>query len=386
MRIFALYPNHFINRAVTHTCLSIASSLYNDGQFDVSVMGMASDLPDKPKFYRDAIPKSLQSVTLRLFNRKQLTMWTEFRYLSDLNDSDIVYLWPATSLGLFKKIKARGNIIVVENICRHQLVSKHTLDDEYRRLGLPLVHTVDQKGVDEEIAKLELADYIFSPSPAVSSSLIEANVPERKILNTSYGLTKAEILPITSPEGSKETVFLFVARKLIIGKGIHLLLDYWSKANINGKLKIVGSIDLQIENIIQPYYNNSSIEFIPFQKDQNNLRRIFHEADIFIFPSLEEGSPLVTYAALGAGLPCIVSPMGSGGVIRDGKDGYIIDPHDEELWIEAIQTLCNDNELRNKMTTSVWEHAPSFLWNKVGKQRSKLLKERLKNDFDLDIS
>lgn len=383
MRIFILYPNYFVNRAVTHTCLSIASSLYKDGHFDISVMGMASDLPVKPVFYQDAIPALLQSAALKLFSRKQLTMWTEICFLSKLNNSDIVYLWPATSLSLFKKIKARGCTIVIENICRHQLISKRTLDDEYRRLDLPLIHTVDQKGVADETTKQEITDYIFSPSPAVTSSLIEANVPESKIINSSYGLTEAEILPVTSPNPSRETVFLFVARKLIIGKGIHLLLNYWSKANVNGKLKIVGGIDSKIENMIAPYYDDLSIEFIPFQKDQNDLKNIFKEADVFIFPSLEEGSPLVTYAALGASLPCLVSPMGGGGVIRHEKDGYIIEPHDEESWIKAIQELCNNNELRKKMSISAWEHAHDFLWDKVGERRSEQLRKRLNDDLDL---
>lgn len=377
MRIFILYPNYFVNRAVTHTCLSIASSLYKDGHFDVSVMGMASDLLDKPIFYRDAIPEVLQSIALRLFSRKLLTRWTESRFLSDLNASDIVYLWPATSLEIFKKIKARGCITIVENINCHQLTSKKLLDDEYRRLGLPIIHRVDQKSVNSEIAKLELTNYVFSPSPEVTKSLIEANVPESKIINSSYGLSEEEIFPVKSPMNSKEVVFLFVVRKVIIRKGIHLLLNYWSKANVKGKLKIVGIIESDIESFVKPYFTDSTIEFIPFQKDPNNLKILFQEADVFIFPSLEEGSPLVTYAALGAGLPCLVSPMGGGGVIRHEMDGYVFDPHDEKSWVKAIQKLCNEDDYRNKLANTAREHAHEFLWDKVGAQRSRLLRDKL---------
>jgi len=377
MRIYILYPNYFVNRAVTHTCLSIAKSLYNAGTYEVYLMGIASNLENKPTYYHDAIPTLLQSISLKLFSDHQLRSWTEFRFLLGLKKTDIVYLWPATSLELFKKIKAKGCRIITENINCHQLTSKLILDNEFLRLNLKSYHTINQNKVDIEINKLKLTNYTFSPSPEVSKSLLNATVPKNKIITSSYGITKEEILPITLPKTSKDKpVFLFVVRKLQIRKGIHLLLDYWSKANINATLKIVGAISPEAEHLIRPYYNDSSIQFIPFQKNQANLTNIFKESDIFIFPSLEEGSPLVTYAALGAGLPSLVSPMGGGGVIRHNIDGFVLPPHDKDLWIKAIRNIYNSEQLRNKMAISAWNHAHDYLWDKVGEKRSHILSKK----------
>ena len=44
-------------------------------------------------------------------------------------------------------------------------------------------------------------------------------------------------------------------------------------------------------------------------------------ADVFVFPSLFEGSAVVTYEALACGLPSIVTPN-AGSVVRDGVDGF----------------------------------------------------------------
>ena len=46
-------------------------------------------------------------------------------------------------------------------------------------------------------------------------------------------------------------------------------------------------------------------------------------ADVFVFPSLFEGSAVVTYEALACGLPCVVTPS-AGSVVRDGVEGFLV--------------------------------------------------------------
>ena len=46
-------------------------------------------------------------------------------------------------------------------------------------------------------------------------------------------------------------------------------------------------------------------------------------ADVFVFPSLFEGSAVVTYEALACGLPSVVTPS-AGSVVRDGAEGFLV--------------------------------------------------------------
>ena len=46
-------------------------------------------------------------------------------------------------------------------------------------------------------------------------------------------------------------------------------------------------------------------------------------ADVFVFPSLFEGSAVVTYEALACGLPSVVTPD-AGSVVRDGVEGFVV--------------------------------------------------------------
>ena len=94
---------------------------------------------------------------------------------------------------------------------------------------------------------------------------------------------------------------------------------------------------------------------------------------------LEEGSPLVTYMAFGAGLPLLVSPMGGGGVVTNGEDAVVIDPHDEATWIAQLQHLAEDAEFRTKLARQSKLKAPYYLWDAVAKRRLDLLVNALKN-------
>jgi glycosyltransferase involved in cell wall biosynthesis len=167
----------------------------------------------------------------------------------------------------------------------------------------------------------------------------------------------------------KEFTAIFVG-SIGVRKGAHLLVKYWCESKTKGKLKLVGHIDEDIKPILKPYLERDDIEHVPFVSD---LRDIYKEADVFMLPTLEEGSPLVTYLALGAGLPSIVSPMGSGGLIDNGVEGTVIDPHNAEGWIQAIQQLSKDADLRMQLGQNAYDKAPDYLWSEVGRKRAATL-------------
>jgi len=153
------------------------------------------------------------------------------------------------------------------------------------------------------------------------------------------------------------------------------LLDAWQKANVKAKLKIIGKIEPPIADLVKGYLKqNQNIEHVNFVDD---LKPVYRDADIFILPSLEEGSPLVTYLALGASLPVIVSPMGGGGIIEDGKEGIIIDPHNQEELISSIRDLISDDSLRHTMAKASGKKAIEYTWDRVSKKRIEMLIQRI---------
>ena len=77
--------------------------------------------------------------------------------------------------------------------------------------------------------------------------------------------------------------------------------------------------------------------------------------------------------ALGAGLPVIVSPMGGGGIIEDGENGFVIAPHDENRWIDCMRLMSESQELREKLSAHSKTKALNYVWDVVGAERLRSL-------------
>jgi glycosyltransferase involved in cell wall biosynthesis len=84
-------------------------------------------------------------------------------------------------------------------------------------------------------------------------------------------------------------------------------------------------------------------------------------ADVFVFPSLFEGSAVVTYEALACGLPSVVTPN-AGSVVRDGIEGFLVTPRDVETLAQRMERLGNDPELRARMAAGARTRALAFDW------------------------
>ena len=381
IRIAAFYPNYFHIGGIAYAALSVVEAMQSK-DVKVTMMGIASGADLTKYFYRNAFPAWAKSFAYRFLSARQIKKFAEFRFLLSLKNSDFAYLWPGISLDTYKYLYVRKHKLIMESVNTHQATSKAILDAEYTRLELTPTHGITSEDATEETTKLELVDFVFSCSPNVTASLIAAKVPSSKILETTYGLRESEILQPDELAGrsySTEITAIFVGT-IGVRKAPHLILDYWCRSNVKGKLKLVGDIQPEVRHIIEPYLKRADIEHVPYVK---NLRSIYKHADVFLLASLEEGSPLVTYLALGAGLPCIVSPMGGGGVIEDGKEGFVIDPHDSQAWIESLKKISNDVSMREMFSRNAHLKALQYVWSKVGCQRTQSLLTRLNETLSI---
>lgn len=378
MRINTIFPGYISNiGGPSYVCHHILEAMGAAG-LDVSLYCVTGDNSAHKPFYRYAMPLWAKPLGYKLLSSDAWAKFAEWRYLRSLNDQDIAYIWNTTSIDTYKTVKASGHIILTESVNTHRATSKAILDTEYLRLGLPPNHGIDDISIAHECSQLELVDYVFSPSREVTKSLLSADVPSEKIIQSSYGLSQSDIfLPqeVASRALRSDLTAIFVGR-IGIRKGVHLLLEYWAKAGVKGKLKLVGNIEPSARYLVESYLNRHDVEHVPFT---NDLRSVYLNADVFIFPSLEEGSPLVTYLALGAGLPSIVSPMGGDGIINHGQEGLVVDAHNADEWIDSIRKVFTDSEARLRMAEHAYNKAGEYLWGNVGRRRVESLRAALAN-------
>jgi len=139
---------------------------------------------------------------------------------------------------------------------------------------------------------------------------------------------------------------------------------------------LCGEMEPAIAEVCKDILARPDVVHYPYNPD---ISFAYKTADIFAFPSLEEGSPLVIYEAMAHGLPSLVSPMGAGGIVREGIDGLIVSPYDEDAWIESLQKLADSPELRKSFGASASVRAEEFTWQKVATRFGQFMLEHLRS-------
>jgi glycosyltransferase involved in cell wall biosynthesis len=90
-------------------------------------------------------------------------------------------------------------------------------------------------------------------------------------------------------------------------------------------------------------------------------------ADVFLLPSICEGSATVCYEALAAGVP-VITTENAGSVVRDGVDGFIVPIRDAEAVVERLEMLYRDRELLESMSRGAFARAREFTVEKYGER------------------
>ena len=85
-------------------------------------------------------------------------------------------------------------------------------------------------------------------------------------------------------------------------------------------------------------------------KRGKDLLKYYAAADCFVFPSYREGFPNTVLEAGAMGLPSIVTDInGSREIIKEGENGLIVPPRDEDALYDAMKVMLQSNVDRKRM-------------------------------------
>jgi glycosyltransferase involved in cell wall biosynthesis len=105
---------------------------------------------------------------------------------------------------------------------------------------------------------------------------------------------------------------------------------------------------------------------------------LYRRASVFAFPSIEEGSALVSYEAMASGLPSVVTPN-VGSLVEDDKHGIIVEPRDVDAIVEALERLASNPDVRRRMSTNARETVEAYTWERYGDRVTKAYRKLLNN-------
>jgi glycosyltransferase involved in cell wall biosynthesis len=210
-------------------------------------------------------------------------------------------------------------------------------------------------------------DFAVCPSEAVRDDLADNfGIPRERSVVVPYGMNP-QLLELPPKPQRGRVLFVGTAE---LRKGIHYLAlaaEKLAAKNIRCEFRVAGNVSPQIARRTECKHLNF-LGRVPRERIAEEYQR----ADVFVLPSLAEGSAEVTYEALAAGVP-VITTRAAGSVARDGIEGRIVPERDSNTLADAIEQLVEDRALRDRMATAARERARDYTWEKYGERLVKAL-------------
>lgn len=140
---------------------------------------------------------------------------------------------------------------------------------------------------------------------------------------------------------------LLTAGEMIPRKNQALLLEVLRRLNnLSLTLIILGHGKLKDELKAKARALGVEAQVI-FPGYRTDVFRFYGIADLFLFPSLQEGLPVAVMEAMAAGLPVVASGVrGNRDLILPGKGGELLSPHCATDWEKVVSILLGDCKKR----------------------------------------
>ena len=125
--------------------------------------------------------------------------------------------------------------------------------------------------------------------------------------------------------------------------------------------------------------------FVGYQSDVAGYYRLF---DVFVLPSVNEGTPVSAIEALASGTPVVANRVGGvPDVVREGVDGFLVEPGDVEGAARRVAELACDDALRERLGASGRErvlgrYSVERLVDDVDRLYRSLLETKARNQGD----
>jgi glycosyltransferase involved in cell wall biosynthesis len=212
---------------------------------------------------------------------------------------------------------------------------------------------------------------------AIISQTLTASVYQKKFYgNVPYYVIPNIIQPpILYPGIQREPFILCVGRFNDSCKGFDLMVQSFNiLSNKNWELHFAGGDVEEAESLIKlikPERRNN----VKFLGKINPVDQLYARAGIFVIPSRIEGFPNALAEAMSAGVPSISFDFVAGprDIIKENEDGIIVEKENVYALAQAIDSLIDNEFMRNKLSQNAMVNSIKFNKSSVIMQYKAIL-------------
>lgn len=164
-----------------------------------------------------------------------------------------------------------------------------------------------------------------------------------------YGRNSTPIAERT-PRADRDVVEVLTVGRAVPRKGLDTAVDAFARlSDLPCRLTVVGG-GPELAALERRAEGNPVVRFLgPLPADE--VRNLYRDADLFLFPSRSDVFGLVLVEAMGAGLPAVVST--SVGAVDDlavpDRNCLVVETDDADAWAAAIRRLVGEPMLRRSL-------------------------------------
>jgi glycosyltransferase involved in cell wall biosynthesis len=278
-----------------------------------------------------------------------------------------LYSFNSASLELLERGRELGVVGVLEQTIAPKSIERELLSEEIDRWPHWEHPAAEDRYAnaycEREHAEWALADKIICGSPFVAGALASLGVPPSRCLIIPYGVESVGSPASRTSEKGRRLRVLFCGT-VGLRKGFPYLLQAARMLGAQGfEYQAIGNSSLTsvVESEVRKTFQ------WPGSVPRSQVRGYFDWADVFVLPSICEGSATVCYEALAAGVPVITTPN-AGSVIRDAVDGYIIPIRDGRAIAERLGRFQSNPSLLLELSQNARRRSEEFTIEKYGKR------------------
>ena len=289
--------------------------------------------------------------------------------------ANAVYAYNSSALELFAFARQRGMLTVLEQTIAPREIEESWLREERRLWPQWTDVQKDDPAValfaQRERSEWQLADSIICGSKFVHDGIHKAGGPADRCHVVPYGVDPPT-WPLQQRRSAAGRLNILFCGAVGLRKGAPYLYEVASKMpSSRFRFRCVGTLEIPARALRQLRSCVDVIGPVP----RSEIAQHFAWADVFLFPSVCEGSATVCYEALGWGLPVITTPN-AGSIVRDGVDGFVIAPRDTDAMRQRLETLLTNSTLLSTLSRNARERAEEFTVQKYGERLLGALTER----------
>ncbi len=296
-----------------------------------------------------------------------------------LHDADIFHVRSGAGQGgAIRTARKNGMRILTDHSIAHPAYMDDVLGKEHERLGLPFEKTAGDGLWSRVLRDCQEADRLLVNSDFVKRTFVDKGFPAEAI-EVAYLGVREQFFSIKKDYSIRGPIRLLFTGNFGIRKGVATLLETvrtLRRGGLDIRLRLVGNLSDGASFLRGP--DSEFFTHTPFVPP-DQLRSALAEADIFVFPTLIEGSSRSAMEAAAAGLP-IITAENCGLPLENEKEVLYVPLSDQEALANSIARLAQDERLRSHIGLNAASRIQrSFTWPLYGAQLTQIYAKLLRS-------